>query len=295
MKIRLTKGALILMMMAAVLGFAGAGESFAGQSQERAGTDEGGVGIAPARFELPMLPGTEKTVVVNVYYNSASADSAPFRLVASVGDWSIQRDGSVEYYRAGTRQGSSAPWIVFSPAEMTAMPGKVHPIRVTIVVPKDATPGDHLAALFVEARPDNIKLEENRRQVVVRFRMAALFYVMVPALTTNGTLQDLRAETNDAGILVSAMLRNDGNSHVRPLHSVRITDNRGQVVAEYAETEAVPVPGFSEVSQRVEISKALAPGDYTVGYRVNFRDGQAITEGETHLVVNRTSVSAVRP
>jgi hypothetical protein len=246
---------------------------------------EDGIAVAPARFELPMSPGTEKTIVVNVIYNSASVNARPCRLVASLGDWTILSDGNAEYYKAATQPNSACPWLTYSPAEMTAMPGRIHPIRVTISVPKDATPGDHLAALFVESRADNLKLDENRRQVILRFRMAALFYIMVPQLTKKGSLQNLKAEVSEQGIAVTPTLKNEGNSHLRPLHSVKIVDREGQIVAEMPESESLPVLAASETSHTLVIQKFMPPGTYSVRYRVNFKDGNAITEGQVELVV----------
>lgn len=246
---------------------------------------EDGIGVAPARFELPMLPGTEKTVVVNVIYNSASSESKPCRLVASLGDWTILGNGDADYYKAGTQTNSACSWLTYSPAEMTALPGKVHPIRVTISVPKDATPGDHLAALFVESRPDNLKLDQTRRQVILRFRMAALFYIMVPRLTRKGSLHNVTARVSGQGIVVIPTLRNEGNSHLRPLHSVKIVDSSGAVVAELPESEAMPVLAGAEISQAVVIQKSVQPGTYSVRYRIDFKDGSPITEGQTELVV----------
>ncbi|HLG14244.1 MAG TPA: hypothetical protein VJH03_07040 [Blastocatellia bacterium] len=249
------------------------------------GSGEDGVGVAPSRFELPMLPGTEKTVVVNVYYNSASGESRPFRLVAYLGDWSILSNGTVEYYKAGSQPRSASPWMIYSPSEVTARPGKVHPIRVTISAPKDAMPGDHLAALFVESRPDNLKLDENRRRVILRFRMAALFYIMIPRLTNHGSLQNLTAEATYKGVVIKPTLKNEGNSHLRPTHSVKITDRGGGVAAQYTERESLPVLSGSEMSQAIEIDKLLPPGVYTVYYRVDFKDGKAIQEGQTTIIV----------
>ena len=250
---------------------------------------EDGIGVAPARFELPMLPGAEKTVVVNVIYNSASGEAQPCRLVASLGDWSILSSGEAEYYKAGTQSNSACAWLTYSPAEITALPSKIHPIRVTITVPKDATPGDHLAALFVEARPDNLKVDQNRRQVILRFRMAALFYVMVPRLTKKGSLQNLKTGVSEQGILVTPTLKNDGNSHLRPLHSVKVLDPAGAVVAEILESESMPVLAGSEMSHSLVIQKTVTPGAYSVLYRVDFRDGNPTTEGHTELVVKDRS------
>jgi hypothetical protein len=232
-----------------------------------------------------MLPGTERTVVVNVIYNSGSSESQPCRLVASLGDWTILGNGDADYYKAGTQPNSACSWLTYSPAEMTALPGKVHPIRVTISVPKDATPGDHLAALFVESRPDNLKVDQTRRQVILRFRMTALFYIMVPRLTKKGSLHNVAAQVSDQGILVIPTLRNDGNSHIRPIHSVKIVDSSGAIVAELPECESVPVLAGAEISHSLVIPKSIPHGIYSVRYRIDFKDGGPVTEGQTELVV----------
>jgi len=250
-----------------------------------ASTREDGIGLAPTRLELPMLPGTEKTVLVNIYYNAVSEDARPSRLVAYLGDWSILSNGETEYYRAGARPDSACSWMIYSPSEMVAMPGKVHPIRVTISVPADAAPGDHLAALFVEARPNNIKAERDSRQVILKFRMAALFYIMVPDLTRKGSLEDLRAEASEHAVVVTPTLKNYGNTHIRPIHRVRILDSANAVVAEMAESESLPVLGNSELSRPLLLEKILPPGIYSVQYRVDFKDGGEVTEGQTDLIV----------
>jgi hypothetical protein len=244
-----------------------------------------GIGVAPARFELQMMPGTEKTVVVNVIYNSASPDAEPCRLVAYLGDWTILGSGEPEFFKAGTRPGSAAPWLIYSPAEVTAVPGKVHPIRVTISVPEDAEPGDHLAALFVESRPDNIKLDQNHRQVILRFRMAALFYIMVPRLTRKGSLENLSASDTENGIVITPTLKNSGNSHLRPIHSLKILDATGAAAVELSPRESPPVLGNSEMSPPLLIEKKLPPGTYSVHYRIDFKDGTSITEGQTDLII----------
>lgn len=246
---------------------------------------EDGIGLAPARFELPMRPGTERTVVVNIIYNSSSAQSQPCRLMATLGDWTILPDGNIDYFRAGTRPDSAAPWMIYSPGEVTAIPGKIHPVRITIAVPKDATPGDHLAALFVESRPDNLKLEQNQKQLVLRFRMAALFYIQVPDLTRKGSLENLKALADDDGVNVVPTIKNTGNSRLRPWHSIKVVDSRGALVAEMPEIESLPILGASTVSRPLHIDKPIPPGNYSVIYRVDFRDGNPVVEGQTDLSV----------
>jgi hypothetical protein len=244
-----------------------------------------GISLAPARLELEMQPGSETTVVINLDYHTTSENSQPVRIVASLNDWTIDRDGQVKFERANTLSNSASSWLIYSPAETTVMPGNLHAIRVTVSVPKDATPGDHLTALIVEQRPDNIKLNENRRQMVIRYRMAAVFYIKVPQLRRQGSLESLRAETKDDQILVTPLLKNSGNTVIRPLTSLKVTDTAGIAVAELPAKESLPLLGGAELVQPLVLESRLAPGTYTVKYRVDFQDGSRPTEGVTELVI----------
>ena len=250
-----------------------------------------GISLAPARLELEMQPGSETTVVVNLDYHSTSEDSQPVRIVASLNDWTIDRDGQVQFARANTLPNSASSWLIYSPAETTVIPGNLHAIRVTVSVPKDATPGDHLSALIIEQRPDNLKLNENRRQVVIRYRMAAVFYIKVPQLRRVASLESLRAEATADQVVVTPLLKNAGNSVVRPLASLKVTDSAGVAVVELPQKESLPLLGGAELAQPVVLETRLAPGTYTVKYRIDFQDGSRPTEGITELVVpQRTSV-----
>ncbi len=134
-------------------------------------------------------------------------------------DWTIDRNGQVQFEKANTLPNSASSWLIYSPAETTVTPGNLHAIRVTVSVPKDATPGDHLTALIIEQRPDNLKFNENRRQMVIRYRMGAVFYIKVPQLRRQGSLESLRAEAKADHVIVTPLLKNTGNSVVRPLTS----------------------------------------------------------------------------
>ena len=244
-----------------------------------------GISLAPARLELEMQPGSETTVVVNLDYHAVGENSQPVRIVASLNDWTIDRDGQVRFERANTLPHSASSWLIYSPAETTVIPGNLHAIRVTVSVPKDATPGDHLTALIVEQRPDNIKLNENRRQMVIRYRMGAVFYIKVPQLRRQGSLESLRAEATEDQVVVTPLLKNAGNSVIRPLTSLKVTNGSGVAVAELPQKESLPLLGGAELMQPLVLETRLAPGTYNVKYRVDFQDGSRPTEGVTELVI----------
>ena|SRR5215216_2711183 len=244
-----------------------------------------GISLAPARFEMEMQPGSETTVVVNLDYHSTTENSQPVRIVASLNDWTIDRSGEVQFEKANTLPNSASPWVIYSPTETTVIPGNLHSIRVTISVPKDATPGDHLTSLIIEQRPENIKLNENRRQMVIRYRMAAVFYVKVPQLRRQGSLESLHAEAKADQVIVTPLLKNAGNSVLRPLTSLKVMDSAGVPVVELPQKEWLPLLGGAELMQPLVLETRLAPGTYNVKYRVDFQDGSRPTEGITELVV----------
>ena len=248
-----------------------------------------GMALAPARFELEMQPGTEMTVVVNLDYRAQENSGKPARIVATLNDWNITKDGRVQYYPANSQPGSASSWLIYSPGEATVNPGVMHQIRVTISVPMNATPGDHLTALIIEQRPETLKSLENQRQMIVRYRLASVFYIKVPKLTRRGSVEDLYAELTPNGIVVTPTLKNEGNSVIRPLASVKVFDTEGKVVADLPEIEPLPILAGSEMNQAVLIEKALAPGTYTVKYHIDFQDGGKPTEGVTDLVIKGVS------
>ena len=248
-----------------------------------------GISLAPARFELEMGPGSETTVVVNLDYHSTAENSQPVRIVASLNDWTIDRDGQVQFEKANTLPNSASPWLIYSPAETTVVPGNLHAIRVTITIPKDATPGDHLSALIIEQRADNLKFTEDRRQMVIRYRMAAVFYIKVPQLRRQGSLESLRAEAKEGQVIVTPFLKNAGNSVIRPLTSLRVSDSSGLSVVEVPQRESLPLLGGSELVQPLVVETRLTPGTYNVKYRVDFQDGSRPTEGITELVIPQAS------
>lgn len=245
--------------------------------------------LAPARFELEMMPGTETTVVLGLDYKADPATAKPVRIIATLNDWTLTRDGLVEYFPANTRPNSASPWIIYTPGEAAVAPNVPHSIRVTVSVPLNAPAGDHLAALIIEQRPDNLKVADNSRKVVVRYRLASVFYIKVGKLTRMGEFGDLTAEAADGGITVTPMLRNQGNSVVRPTASISVLDSEGRSVAEVAESETLPILGNSEIAKPTRIEKGLTTGKYTVKYRVDFQDGLPPKEGVTDLVVGAAS------
>jgi hypothetical protein len=86
-------------------------------------------------------------------------------------------------------------------------------------------------------------------------------------------------------VVVTALLKNAGNTVIRPLTSLKVTDSAGVAVAELPQRESLPLLGGAELAQPVVLETRLAPGAYTVKYRIDFQDGSRPTEGITELLI----------
>lgn len=231
-----------------------------------------------------MSPGSERTFIVTLESRAGAVDGG--RVLATLRDWSITSSGEVEFFDASSTVGSAAPWIIYTPTEAVMKPGKPHSIRVTVSVPASAQPGDHLAALVVEPRASSLKEKGNTRHMTVRYLMASMIYIKVPALKRSGSLAGLTATSQEGKVVIKPTFRNAGNTVLRPNSSLQVADAKGQIVVESKSEEMLPVLAGAELSAPQTIDKPLSPGTYSVKYRVDFHDGNdRIQEGVTNLVI----------
>lgn len=256
-----------------------------------------GVMLAPSRLEIEMKSGTEKTLVIFANYTAAPEGAAePFRMVASLGDWDLGPSGNIRFFNPGSQPHSASQWMIFSPAEMLAQPNHQHPIRVTIQVPSNTPKGEYRAAMFVEPRQDQIKLEKKTKRLEVRWRLATIFYITVGECDRRGSLENLAAKAMPSGVVLTPTLKNEGSAHMRPTYSVRIlSENGANEVLRLSPQESLPVlPGTTQEAP-LPLEVKLEPGKYSVFYRVDFHDGSSPTEGETSLIVPASNIRPPLP
>lgn len=274
-------------------GTAAAGAPDAGAPSPLALSDE--IAISPSRLELAVAPGTDRTVVVNIVYSSQNASAAkPSRLLASLGDWNLSPAGQIQFFRPGELEHGATKWVIYSPVEFTAVPGRTSQIRVTVRVPADAAPGEYTSVLFVEERPGQLKKKTNRKELAFHFRLSTIIYVQVPAVTKKGSLKALKAEMSPRGVLVTPTVVNEGNSHIRPSQSFQVFNDKNAVVAEFNQPEGFPILRESSSSPPLVAPAVLPPGEYQVRYRIDFNDGTPVKEGRTKLAVAEGRESAPR-
>jgi methionine-rich copper-binding protein CopC len=124
--------------------------------------------------------------------------------------------------------------------------------------------------------------------MVIKYRMAAAFYIKVPQLHQQGSLESLKVEASKEELTVTPLLKNAGNTVIRPLTSLKVMNAAGVAVLELPQAESLPLLGGSELIQPLVLQARLAPGTYTASFRVDFQDGSRPTEGVTEFTVRES-------
>lgn len=255
----------------------------------------GGVSIAPARLEVVIPAGTEKTVGMIVDYTRdyPEAELPMARLAARLEDWTLTTKGELKFSPINTAPRSAASWVTYGPSEFTLAADKRQIVRFTINVPKDTAPGDYYLACYVESRtPPPPPQEGTKGQVHVNYRYYSMIYVKVPGLTTEGELQDLQAKVENGFPIISPKLGNKGNSLLRPNHSVEIRDANDKIVFNSPMSEALAVLGGHSWQTPIVIDTELPTGTYKLTYSVDFNDKKALQIGKVNFIITDAHVAA---
>ena len=253
-----------------------------------------GISISTPRMEVVVPAGTEKTVAINIDYNSDDPlEKLPIaRIVARLEDWTLQNDGEIKFAPVGTLKGSAKPFVTYSPAEF-ALDDKNgrQPVRLTFTVPKETPPGDYLLACYFEGRDNPPPPKQGEAQLYVRFRYYSLIYVMVPGLTRNGELTALNMNVENGLPVITPKMENKGNSRIRPKHSVEIRDAKDNVVFASPMSDANVILGGKGWEKPYPIDANLPSGDYTLSYTADFGDYTALRKAKLNFKITDSDVA----
>ena len=230
-----------------------------------------GIGLNPARLEIEVNAGQEKTVAFEI--ESPPSDvTVRGRLLLSMTDWDLDEHGAIRYVDSGTLTDSASSWIVFSPAAVSISSGETHLVRVTIRVPSVTVPGLYRAGIFVQERPPAAPPRRGDPVIYVRFRYVFALYVIVPPVSRQGELVDVQMQTNGQGLDLVCEMRNNGSQLLRPLISWFLDDAESKEIASERYFEGTVVLPDHTMKQSFPILAGLPPGKYEIRAEVDFQD-----------------------
>lgn len=249
----------------------------------------GDVSIMPSLLELSVEPGRDVTTVVRISYTKDGPDDTqPIRIMLSTESWDMDATGQLTYTAADTIPYSLGSWARFSPSEAELEPGQTMYVRLSVIVPEDATPGEYRSALIAQPRSPYRPVEKGHKRLEFRYRLASILYVEVPPVAPELELTDLVVASNPERPVVVPTFANPGSCHLRITDSYQIFALDGTATAPIrvreSEEAGVVLPGRTRTLAR-RLPTDLPPGEYRLLYQADAGDQLPILLGETSFTV----------
>lgn len=234
-----------------------------------------GLGLNPARLEVEINPGAERTVAFRIE-TPPSDKPVQGRLMLTLTDWNIDGQGNVSYADPGSLPFSASPWIIYSPSAISISSGETHLVRLTVRVPESSAPGVYRSAVFVQERPPAAPANPGERVLYFRFRYVFTLYVIVPPAMGKGDVRDVRLVWDRDGVALLCEMENLGARHVRPRIHWTVRDGNGREVLSAKNVDTTVLLPFAAMTVRIPIAAGIPPGEYDLSAQVDFRDGGAV-------------------
>jgi hypothetical protein len=183
--------------------------------------------VAPARFELRAKPGQKLQEVLEI----GNDDLGDMELRIRTSDWTLRRDGGVDFQPDTLAPDSCRPWVKIE-RHIVKLGGKGRRrYRFEIEVPADA--GDRLCRFSLLLEPANPAMTVSPLGNIlmpVQGRIGVIVYVRVGDAKPRIELERIDMQQVNGQPTPVAILRNTGNAHGRPEGTLTAVDAAGRSV-----------------------------------------------------------------
>ncbi len=186
-------------------------------------------------FDYAVGPGTQ--ILDSVSVTNSGSTKAEFVIYATdaINEYATGAFGLLKHDEKATDAGS---WITLGSKKLTIEPGMQATVPFSLVVPSDATPGDHVAGVVASVLTTTVK---NGSAVVVEQRVGARVYLTVSGATTGGVavaglVSGFEPAVNPfapGNLTVSYNLKNTGNVRLDVNQKLQITGPFGIPLGEF--------------------------------------------------------------
>ncbi len=193
-----------------------------------------GFGLYPIRIARELQPGQSFTQVVTVD-NAGSSETT--RIDISTVDWVMNEHGKIGFPHSGESPHSISSCITYSPAQMTLGPGERKSMRITVSLPGDATPGEHIGGLSATERTIPHKAQALTQKISVAMGIQRI-YVLPIVITVGGgkeqkaTIEsfDTQQSNTEQGYLAAIKINNPSNIRIEPQLTIILKDANNKEV-----------------------------------------------------------------
>ena len=247
-------------------------------------TGASGVRISPTRAELTINQGESS----KAQFSIKNVTSSQVRVVTELNDFEPQEDGSPRPLQDGEHNAATLKDMLILPQDRVLEPNEEFVSEVFLNVPSTAAPGAYYGLVLYKAVPLGTA---GPGQVSLTGSVAGIILVNVPGQVTesmqlvsikagkrSGVTNEIRlsnvfAQPFDS---VQVLLKNTGNSFLKPYGRVIVKDFRGNEVANYELNDSDPKANVIPNSRRVftdKIEGVKTPGKYTIEAALSYSNG----------------------
>jgi len=224
------------------------------------------VEVEPLRVELTAAPGSAAVAVLKV----TNYRSDPVRIHAQTGAYryaftahTVLPDDPAKHHLP-----SCQSWVSIDTGELPLGPAASGALILTVAVPQDAAHspvGEYVAAILVDEHPQPATPSApGAGTVAILPRIAIPLYVTLEGRQTpRGRIAAFTATPGPKAGIVQLLLTiaNDGETHVRPMGTVLVTNDRREVVHRAGLGRTVPI--FPQFQEGLPLWVPLGAGRYT--------------------------------
>ena len=247
-------------------------------------TGASGVRISPTRAELTINQGES----AKAQFSIKNVTNTQVRVVTELNDFEPQEDGSPKPLKDGEHNAATLKDMLILPQDKVLEPNEEFSSEVFLNVPSTQAPGAYYGLVLYKAVPLG---SQGPGQVSLTGSVAGIILVNVPGQVTESMqLVSIKAgkRTNDTDEIrlsnifaqpfdsVQVLLKNTGNSFLKPYGRVTVKDFRGNEVATYELNDTDPKANVLPNSRRIftnKIEGVKLPGKYTIEAALSYSNG----------------------
>lgn len=233
--------------------------------------------ISPAKQEVEVVPGQEKTLHIGIFNKSPRPISGFFHVTDFVVSDS---QGTPQFVEDGLEY-SAKGFITVSPEEITVPPYKGYETTALIQIPDGTKPGGKYAAVYFEPTSSASEGASN-----ISVRIASLINIKVSGAINelaNVSFFNTPEFLEFAPVEARFSIVNTGNYHIRPGGEIKLINMFGKTVARSTITASNIFPGSAR-EYRIKVGKGFLLGPYTTKLTATYEENHQLSKKDTTFI-----------
>lgn len=221
----------------------------------------GGLQVEPARFVLQVKPTGRVGGAIQV----TNLGEFPVNPIAMLYDWDLDPQGRFVSRPLGSTPWSLDGWLKFNPRRFALKPNGRQTVRFSVTPPRNATPGERRAVIFLEQRASRT----GGASLVTQ--LGVIVYVAVEPVKRSFGVSLVGVHVGNGGEVAAELsAKATGNAHCRLEGTFVLYDAAGKQICSGAFPQTVVLPGREAVlSGRSKPADFVRDGKFRLHVRIS--------------------------